>query len=57
MTVDAVILVFAIFFWVVIWEEGLVQICKENRGVWSFAMFGAGELRHTDLISTRYKAD
>jgi hypothetical protein len=46
-SLNAVIWGFAVFLWVIIWEEGLVAICKENRGVWSFAM---AHLRGTWLI-------
>jgi hypothetical protein len=34
---------FAIFLWVVIWQDRLVHICVEASGIWQFAIFRAGK--------------
>ena len=34
---------FAIFLWVIIWQDHLVHICIEGSGIWRFAIFGAGK--------------
>jgi hypothetical protein len=40
---NLVICGFAIFLWVVIWQDRLVHICAEASGIWQFAIFGAGK--------------
>lgn len=42
-TVNFIIWGFAIFLWMVIWQDRLVQTCVEASGIWRFAVFGAGK--------------
>ncbi|KAK3293078.1 uncharacterized protein B0H64DRAFT_476674 [Chaetomium fimeti] len=45
---NLIILGFATFIWVIVWQDRLVKICIEEVGVWRFAIFGAVKITQMD---------
>jgi hypothetical protein len=42
-SVDIIIVGFAIYLWVIIWNQQFAVICKAGGWSWRLAIFGAGE--------------